>query len=317
MNINIGELLQDLFRDLRDANPHVPQHKFDLMQQTIAKRVDREPPPNIALVGETGVGKSTTINALFNAGQGVGHTKAHTMGETAIQVTVEAVNGQQGLLEVYDMPGLGESKAKRATHFETYKRVLEKVDVAVWILDAQYRAIESIQEYLANEISSINPNLIQRMVFALNKADLVHPGPMHWHPYANLPSEEQEENIKERILDVKAKISEAVPAWNGTVIAYSALKRYNLPQLFEVMLEAVPMKRRWVVASRKALADFLELVDPRLLPEDKRPVRPAPPNAPKRKTVEELIQEMTPEEFAQLKSRDDLLNWVERKIDNK
>lgn len=53
-------------------------------------------------------------------------------------------------------------------------------------------------------------------------------------------------------------------------MGYSAEKRYNLPQLFATMLEGVSLKRRWVVSSRKALADFLELVDPAYLPKEQR-----------------------------------------------
>src|SRR6266567_8285180 len=269
MNIDIDKMLQSLFQEFREANPSIPQKRFDEMRSTIAQQVDQEQEqsPKIALIGESGVGKSSTINALFNAGQEVSHTEASTQQEFAVQITLETIYGIQGLLKVYDMPGLGESLAKRAERLTTYQRVLKEVDVAIWILDAQNRAIEATQRYLTEDISGINPELAQRMVFALNKADLVHPGQTYWNPYANLPSDEQARNIKGRVSDVEKKIREALPGWEGTVIAYSALKRYNLPQLFAVMLEAVPKKRRWVVASRRALADFYEFVDPRLLPE--------------------------------------------------
>ena len=272
MDVDIDKMLQSLFQEFREANPSIPQKQFDEMRSAIAQQVDQEQEqsPKIVLIGESGVGKSSTINALFNAGQEVSHTEASTQQEFAVQVTLETIYGTQGVLKVYDMPGLGESLAKRAERSATYQRVLKEVDVAIWILDAQYRAIASIQRYLMEDLSDINSGLTQRMVFALNKADLVYPGPNYWSSFANLPGEEQARNIKGRVSDVEKKIREALPGWEGTVIAYSALKRYNLPQLFAIMLEAVPKKRRWVVASRKALADFYEFVDPRLLPEEKR-----------------------------------------------
>ena len=137
------------------------------------------------------------------------------------------------------------------------------------------------------------------MVIALNKVDLIHPGETHWHPYANLPSEEQEENIKGRIHDVKRKIHEVLPNWRGTIVGYSANRRYNLPHLFDAMMDAVPNKRRWVVASRKALADFLELVDPQLLPPEKRQER-LQNQQPRPSKMSDIVANMPPEEFAKL-----------------
>ena len=60
----------------------------------------------------------------------------------------ETVKGSNGLLIVYDMPGLGESTNKQGKHLGTYSRVLKEADVALWILDAQHRAIEYVQEKL-------------------------------------------------------------------------------------------------------------------------------------------------------------------------
>ena len=123
-----------------------------------------------------------------------------------------------------------------------------------------------MQQYLERELREIHPQLLEGMVIALNKVELVYPGETAWHPLANLPSEEQEENIKGRIHYVQRKIRQVLPNWKGKIIGYSAHKRYNLPHLFDAMMDAVPNKRRWVVASSKALAYFLELVVPQLLP---------------------------------------------------
>lgn len=58
------------------------------------------------------------------------------------------VQGKQGSLIFYDMPGLGESCLKQKEHINLYEKVLKDVDVALWILDAQDRAIASVQQYL-------------------------------------------------------------------------------------------------------------------------------------------------------------------------
>ena len=310
--MNIRDLLKTMFAELRVANPSIPQHDFEQMVSEMERKVGDEPPPRIALIGATGVGKTSTLNALFNAGLEVSHTKAQTQEETAIEISTDTIHGKQGVLIVYDMPGLGESQKKRKKHLSTYERVLKNADVALWILDAHYREFESIQDYLTNEIGSINPKLISSMVFALNKVDLVYPGETAWHPYANLPSEEQENTIKARLYDVQEKVREAIPGWRGTVIGYSAAKRYNLPQLFATMLGSVPKKRQWVLASRKALADYLELVDPQFLPSDKQPnQRLKTRESSTQGRISEAVEQMTQEEFVEVsKSKDDLKTWL-------
>lgn len=293
------DMLQGLFEQLRAANPNMPEDKFAAAWSQVEDQLKNEPPPKIALIGETGVGKSSTINALFNAGQDVSHVRAMTQTETAIQVKVDTVAGGKGVLVIYDMPGLGESKAADARHLATYERVLAEVDVVLWIMDAHDRAIAYVQEQLSGKIRPINPDLVDRMVFALNKVDLVQP--MDWHPLANLPSLDQENNIKARLYDVQMKVREALPRWKGTPIGYSAIKHYNLPQLFITMLDAVPRKRQWMLTSRKALADFLELVDPRLIPENKRTALKQSDNSPE-DMIASVVDNLSDEELAELMS---------------
>ena len=65
---------QAIFKSLRDANPTIPQEDFDRIIADINLQIAKEPPPRVAVIGETGVGKSSTLNALFNAGQAISHT---------------------------------------------------------------------------------------------------------------------------------------------------------------------------------------------------------------------------------------------------
>jgi predicted GTPase len=300
--MNVREIMQGLFSQLREENSQIPEDKLEEILRKVEELVENEPAPRIALIGESGVGKSSTLNVLFGAGQAVSHRKAETQIETEIQVKIDTMEGTKGALIVYDMPGLGESQATQQRHLATYRRVLKNIDVVLWILDAQFRAIKSIQDQLSNDIKQINPEIVDRIVFALNKVDLVHPGEKAWHPLANIPSEEQENHIKARLYDVQLKIKEVSPTWNGTVMGYSATKRYNLPQLFASMLDAVPKKRQWMLTSRKALADFFELVDPNLIPEELRSkmhVAESKSDDP----IDRAIEDMSEEEFLKI-SRD-------------
>jgi small GTP-binding protein len=304
----INDLLKKIFGDIRAENPEMSQEDFDKIQRMVEEQVKKEPPPRVAFIGEAGVGKSTTLNVLFNAGQAVSHFEACTQEEAAFDVEVA-----KGTIRIYDMPGLGESLGKREQHLTTYRRVLEDADVALWILDAQYRAVESIQRYLAEELKAINPTIADKMVFALNKVDLVHPA--DWEPFANLPSAEQKGNIEARIIDIKKKLREALPTWNGNVIGYSALRYYNLNELFLAMLDAMPKGRRWVLTHREALADYLETLDEGLREKIKR-------SRPQQKTPEEqmtdLIGSMTEEQRAELlKSDESVRSFITRLLKGK
>lgn len=304
------DVLDTFMQQLRRANPNVPQSVLDEVAKGVRGRVESEPAPRLALVGDTGVGKSATINALFNAGREVGHTRATTASEFGVTVKFGPLDTQRGELIVYDMPGLNESMATRRQHLETYARVLANVDVALWVLEAHHRPMESVQRFLRNDMRRMNPSLVNRVVFALNKVDLVHPGPTAWHPLAKLPSPEQQLNIEARIKDVERLVLEALPRWRGTIIGYSATERYNLPQLFAVMLDAVAKKRQWVFADRMALADFFEMRDDRFLPADRQrgtvvgDGRRAVPSA----AIRDALVGMSDEEFLKLVGERDRLN---------
>ncbi|MEY3221659.1 MAG: GTPase Era [Cyanobacteriota bacterium] len=308
---NLQKYLQKfLFGDQKEMT----EDELEKIRQIIKDRVDHEPPPRFAFIGETGVGKSSTLNALFNAGVEVSHTEACTQAPNLIEIPLSEIQGTKGSLIFYDMPGLGESRLKQKEHISLYEKVLKDVDVALWILDAQDRAIASVQQYLETDLKSLDPRLLERMVIALNKVDLLHPG--DWYSSANIPSGEQEKNINGRIKDVENKIREVLPNWQGKIVGYSANRRYKLPQLFDAIMDAVPTERQWVVASRKSLADFYELVDPELLPPDKIPQKVINQQAQSSK-ISDVVNSMSEEDFAKFaNNKEAFLAWLKQKENN-
>lgn len=208
-------------------------------------------PPRIAVIGETGVGKSTTLNALFNAGQAISHTRACTQIES--ELTVDS-----GKLRVFDMPGLGEDIDRDKEHLETYARVLPQCDAAVWILKADNRAVTNVQRSLQ---TLVDRSFLQarRLVIAVNQVDLVQPGT--WQTKFNMPDEEQETSIAERLLDVREKINRVVPVPKDRVVAYSALKHYGLPDLLAGIQAAADRSRMWLIQDRANFLSFDELAE--------------------------------------------------------
>ncbi|NET42195.1 GTPase family protein [Okeania sp. SIO2B3] len=148
-------LVQSLATDLL-GDQKMSDEDFEKIYNIIEEKVDNEPPPRFAFIGETGVGKSSTLNALFNAGFDVSHTEACTQEARGVEISLSEVEGVNGALVAYDMPGLGESQLKQREHIALYEKVLKDVDVALWILDAQNRAIASVQQYLERELREIH-----------------------------------------------------------------------------------------------------------------------------------------------------------------
>ena len=213
--------------------------------------------PKIALIGKTGVGKTSTINSLFNTKLTISHTEACTQKSEPITLS----NGK-GKLIVYDMPGLGEDLEKDEYHKETYKNILPECDVILWVLNIEDREM-SFQQTLLKEILSYYHS---KLVICANRSDIIFPN--DWNEKINLPSEEQLENLTKRISDIRNKLCKIVVGLKeDRIVFYSALKRYKLQELFGAMLEACPDNMASVLKERGDLADFKELIDPEILKE--------------------------------------------------
>jgi len=221
---------------------------------TLSASLDAEEsePPRIALIGETGVGKTSTINALFGKGLEVSHTKACT------RIEIEVIGERGKPVRVFDMPGLGEDVDADEAHFETYRRVLAEVDVVVWIIKADNRAMTNIQRALSRLVKEGTLD-VRKLVVAINQVDLLQPG--EWDKAVNLPSAEQEETIGLRRRDIVEKMQRVVELPARQVISYSARTYYNLENLLEAILAGCDETRRWLLHDRAACADFNALVD--------------------------------------------------------
>jgi len=221
-----------------------------VLEEALAER-----PPAFGLVGVSGVGKSSTVNALFHTGLPTSDTVACTTEFRDVPLDVEfsaaGTTQRQVALTVIDAPGLGEDLARDPGYLRMYEENLDRCDVVLWVMSARNRAVALDQMYL-RKLSRFH----DRIVLAISQADLVEP--LDWVEKYNIPSATQKKNIRaieaDRVEKIRAEVGRRLP-----VVSYSAHRGYHLEKLFSTILQSCPEDRQWIYGGLKNFSyrDFL------------------------------------------------------------
>jgi small GTP-binding protein len=107
-------------------------------------RQERSLPPKVAIFGKTGVGKTTTINSLFNAKWKTSHT---IVGTTSAQMK-EFELSTGGTLNVVDLPGYGRSLAEDREYERIYQQIIPSCDLVLLIVQANARDLADDEEMI-------------------------------------------------------------------------------------------------------------------------------------------------------------------------
>jgi uncharacterized protein len=216
--------------------------------------VDKSPPV-LGVVGISGVGKSSTLNAMFGTRLPISHTTACTkaISTTDLQLVLQKgeASGEKVQLQIVDAPGLGESINTDPAYIQMYQEHLERCDVVVWIFSARNRALALDQTYL-----KLFSKFLPKIVFAVNQCDSLIEG--GWNEKTNLPTDALKLLIEEVVEDRQQKLSE-VTGIRPLVTAYSAQHGFRLQKLFRNLIERLPAERRWLYDGIRAFSykDFV------------------------------------------------------------
>jgi predicted GTPase len=226
---------------------------------------------NLMIVGATGVGKSSTVNSMFN-------TKIATVGVGVNAETADMEKYELDKLTIWDTPGLGNgadrdrasvrmiveklSEADAENAAEGAARADGKdarnllIDLVLVVLDASSKDLNTPCE-LINEVllPCLGEENKHRILIGLNQADMAMKG-RHWDYEENRPDSVLEDFLKQKAALVRDRILESTGVEVAPVYYCAGyteddgLQRqpYNLTKLFYGILMAIPAEKRLALA---------------------------------------------------------------------
>ena len=267
----------DLLDNLPDAIPEKARQKIrdtilgDEELKNLMDGVDSHRPPRIFLIGRTGVGKSSLINALCSAYVApVSDTRSCT--ETA--QTYQCKDGERTLMEILDTRGIAESdnlNAEISAEDMLINQVKEfSPDVAIFMLNCTHRDdVDSDVNFLKKLSESYAQayNMRLPIVAVVNKCDEMAPSrlknPNEYTESKTKKIAEQVQHYKEIIIKNNLKIDDIIAVsslidWmtaDGTEIDADSIEslpvsdienlqiafdgRYHIEELFNILEKAI------------------------------------------------------------------------------
>ncbi|MEQ4936681.1 GTPase [Proteus terrae] len=187
--------------------------------------------PTIGLMGKTGAGKSSLINALFQSSLSpVSDVSGCTRQAQSFSMTMN-----NHVLTFVDLPGVGESIKRDKEYHQLYRNLLPELDLIIWVLKADDRAWSSDEQCyrFLTEQCGYQP---EHFLFVLNQADKIEPC-RQWDEVCQQPSSEQAANLS---LKQQAVIIAFKP--HHPVMMVSASEGFQLSELAEQLIQALPAK---------------------------------------------------------------------------
>lgn len=192
---------------------------------------ERAKPLAVAVVGQTGVGKSSLLNALFGTDLVVGDV----LPTTKIPEPVEVVGSGGHTLTFWDMPGFGESARADAGYLDMYREKLLECDVLLWGIHADSRSttfeVQTIDRLLDGVDEQARRDLMSKLTFVLTKADLVARPPWVYAKHGRTGTFAPSKVLDERLAEKARYFERVLIAPHAEVLSSRTFNDCSFPAL--------------------------------------------------------------------------------------
>ncbi|PWY12670.1 GTPase family protein [Citrobacter koseri] len=225
------------FNPVKDALEILPENIRESISRRINEVINYE--PVIGIMGKTGAGKSSLCNAIFK-----GNICAVSDVEACTRETQEIrIHFGRRSIRLIDIPGVGESAARDAEYEQLYRELLPNLDLVLWVIKGDDRAFTADEHFYKNVLQPAGGD--EKTLFVINQVDKIEPC-REWDVKNAQPSPAQLKNI----CDKRADITRQLGFTDHPVIAVAASEGYNVTQLVEAMVRALPKHAQSGVASQ-------------------------------------------------------------------
>lgn len=235
---------------------------------------------NIMLVGATGCGKSSTINALFAVGEQdeevsedeedeldenepapkKKYVEVAKVGSKAAPETKDIEKYRIGNLVLWDTPGLGDGTEIDEHHKEVITELLREedddgnalIDLVLVIMDGSTKDLGTSYKIMNDVIIPELKDDTNRILVALNQADIAMKTGRHWDYEKNEPDETLVQFLEEKVQSIKTRIKvdsdlDIEPVYycagyeeeGGDIV-----RPYNLSKLLYYIMQSLPAQKR-------------------------------------------------------------------------